>query len=346
MIHRLGSRVLTGALVLLHSLFLATAAPRDAFAARPNVVLIMTDNHVAWTLGCHGNRDIRTSHIDRLAREDMLFSRCFSSNAVCSPTRATWLTGLIPSQHGVHCFVHPSVQLGPRAFSTIKEFRSLPEILAKAGYTCGLSEKWHLGDHTRPRDGFSFWVTKASGGTSEFYDQKIIEDGRVRNEPRYLTDYWTKRGIEIIEQNRKRPFFLFLYNGPYGLSRLLLNKVRNRHAAYYADKKLASFPRTKWHPWLYNNGDYLNNPTAMRRYAAGISGVDDGVGHIMQTLKKHGLVPCWPSIRTRSVAADQVGFVEASVIEPTRESRCSSGASSSSCESSSHVWGDQFASSF
>ncbi len=262
----------------------------DAVSNRPNVVLIMTDNHGAWTLGCYGNQDIRTPHIDRLAREGMLFSRCYSSNPVCSPTRATWLTGLMPSQHGVHCFIAGSVQIGPKAFSTLEEFRSLPEVLAEAGYTCGLSGKWHLGRNMEPQEGFTFWVTKPGGGTSEFYDQQIIENGEIRKEPTYLTDYWTKRGIEFIEKNKERPFFLFLaYNGPYGLSPLLLNDARNRHAAYYADKELPSFPREEMHPWMYNNRDYLNNPTSMRRYASEISGIDDGVGRIMETLKKHGL---------------------------------------------------------
>ena len=123
----------------------------------PNVVLIMTDNQGAWSLGCYGNSDIRTPHIDRLAREGIRFTRCFSSNAVCSPTRATVLTGLIPSQHGVHDFLRArGWQIGPNAHSTIEEFRSLPEILAQAGYACGLSGKWHLGDNMRPQEGFDF----------------------------------------------------------------------------------------------------------------------------------------------------------------------------------------------
>lgn len=276
----------------LSCVMVATAAGRlpGAEPNQPNVILIMTDNHGAWTLGCYGNHDIRTPHINRLAREGILFSRCYSSNAVCSPTRATWLTGLIPSQHGVHCFIAGKVQIGPEAFSTLEEFRSLPEILAEAGYTCGLSGKWHLGKNMEPQEGFTFWTTKPGGGTAEFYDQQVIENGAIRKEPTYLTDYWTKRGIEFIEKNKDRPFFLFLaYNGPYGLSPLLLNEARNRHAAYYADKELPSFPREEMHPWLYNNRDYLNNPASMRRYAAEISGVDDGVGRVMATLEKHGL---------------------------------------------------------
>src|SRR3954464_5534298 len=90
-------------LIVLGVLLLAT--PVEAAHRPPNVVLILTDNQGAWTLGCYGNPDIRTPNIDRLAREGMLLDRCFSSNAVCSPTRATLLTGLIPSQHGVHSYL-------------------------------------------------------------------------------------------------------------------------------------------------------------------------------------------------------------------------------------------------
>ena len=70
-----------------------------------NVVLILTDNHSPWTLGCYGNKEIRTPNIDQLAREGILFERSYSCNPVCSPTRATLLTGLIPSQHGVHNYL-------------------------------------------------------------------------------------------------------------------------------------------------------------------------------------------------------------------------------------------------
>ena len=262
-----------------------------AEAPPPNLVLIMTDNHGAWTLGCYGNPDIRTPNIDRLAGGGMLFDRCFSSNAVCSPTRATYLTGLMPSQHGVHCWLRGGrAQIGPDAYNTIEEFRSLPEILAASGYVCGLSGKWHLGDNLHPQEGFSYWVTKPAGGTSTFYDAKIIEDGKIRVEPGYTTDFWTRHGVRFIEQNKERPFFLFLaYNGPYGLGGSLLKPTRNRHAEYYADKELKSFPREPIHPWLYNNRQYINNIKAIRRYAAEISGVDDGVGQIMEALQRCGL---------------------------------------------------------
>src|SRR5947208_17053668 len=105
---------------------LLVAAPLAAADTRPpNLVLILTDNQGAWTLGCYGNPDIRTPHIDRLAQQGTRFTRCFASNAVCSPTRATLLTGLIPSQHGVHCYLRAGEpQLGPKAYCTIGGFRS------------------------------------------------------------------------------------------------------------------------------------------------------------------------------------------------------------------------------
>jgi arylsulfatase A-like enzyme len=158
-------------------LFIGVFLAGPAFAAKPlNLVVIMTDNQGAWTLGCYGNPDVRTPNIDRLAREGMLFERAFASNAVCSPTRATFLTGLLPSQHGVHSYLRANrLQMGPDARSTLEDFTSLGEVLERAGYACGLVGKWHLGDNRRPQEGFSeYWITKPHGHTVEFYDQPII----------------------------------------------------------------------------------------------------------------------------------------------------------------------------
>ncbi|MGN6547823.1 MAG: sulfatase family protein, partial [Aureliella sp.] len=195
------------------------ANAKRANAKRPNVVFILTDNQGAWTLGCYGNPDIHTPNIDKLAQRGMRFTRALSSNPVCSPTRATFLTGLIPSQHGVHSFLDPQFMRGPKAYNTLAEFQSLGEVLQQNGYTCGLSGKWHLGDNLHPSEGFTAaWTTKPDGHTVEFYDQQVIEDGKVRIESGYTTDLWTRKGVEFIEQNQDRPFFLYLaYNGPYSL---------------------------------------------------------------------------------------------------------------------------------
>lgn len=268
----------------------AVGAPPAATPTRPNVVFILTDNQGAWTLGCYGNPDIRTPNIDRLAEQGIRFTRALSSNPVCSPTRATFLTGLIPSQHGVHSFLDPQYMMGPRAYNTLSEFTSLGEILQQQGYVCGLSGKWHLGANLQPSEGFSYWITKPDGSTREFYDQQIIENGQVRLEASYTTDLWTRKGIEFIEQNRERPFFLYLaYNGPYSLGNLMLNPARNRHADDYRGKHFQSFPVDTMHPWQHHNKAFHNQQVAMERVAAETSGVDDGVGEIMATLRRLGL---------------------------------------------------------
>src|SRR5215467_13132949 len=110
---------------------------RGMAAERPsNLVFILTDNHGAWTLGCYGNKEILTPNIDKLASQGMLFTRAYCNNSVCSPSRATFLTGLLPSQHGVHVYIPESSQIGPKAYCVIKEFRTVPEILAESGYSC------------------------------------------------------------------------------------------------------------------------------------------------------------------------------------------------------------------
>ncbi len=259
-----------------------------------NLVVIMTDNHGPWILGCYGNKDVLTPNIDQLASEGILFERAFASNPVCSPTRATFLTGLMPSQHGVHSWLHANhLQMGPDAQSTLAEFTSLGDVLSAAGYRCGLVGKWHLGDNMQPQEGFDdYWITKPHGNTLEFYDQPIIYEGKVYTEPRYTTDLWTEHAIKFLKQNqgKKEPFFLLLaYNGPYGLGSSLLQPARNRHAKYYADKQLASFPRNPIHPWQYNNREYMNNLVSMRRYASEISGVDDGIGKVLDEIHQLGI---------------------------------------------------------
>jgi arylsulfatase A-like enzyme len=257
---------------------------------KTNIVFILTDNQGAWTLGCYGNPDIRTPNIDRLAKEGIRFTRALSSNPVCSPTRATFLTGLIPSQHGIHTPLSPVYMMGPKAYTPLSDFKSMGEVLRDAGYVCGLSGKWHLGDNLHPSAGFTFWITKPDGSTQEFYNQKVIENGQVRIEEGYTTDLWTRKGIEFIEQNKDRPFFLYLaYNGPYSLGNLMLNRARNRHAAEYAGKHFESFPVDAMHPWQFHNKQFHNKQEAMERLAAETSGVDDGVGEIMATLQRLGL---------------------------------------------------------
>jgi len=258
-----------------------------------NVVFIMTDNQGVWTLGCYGNADIRTPHIDGLAADGMRFANAYCVNSVCSPNRATYFTGLIPSQHGVHCYLggeEPDAQIGPEAYCTIREFATLPRIMGAAGHICGLSGKWHLGDSLHPQEGFIYWFTKPKGHTSTFYNDQAIWEERIYTEPRYYTDVITEHALDFLAQTRDRPFFLYVaYNGPYGLGEHMTRPHQNRHAEHYADQELSSFPREQVHPWLKQNLQIINNPVSICGYAAAVSGVDDGVGAILNALHERGL---------------------------------------------------------
>ncbi len=254
----------------------------------PNIVFVITDNQSPWTLGCYGNDEIRTPNIDTLSEQGVRFTNAFCSNPVCSPNRATLLTGLMPSQHGVHNWLgseKPDAQMGPDAYCTIEEFVTLPQILANEGYACGMSGKWHLGDSMRPQLGFDYWYAKPKGHTTSFYGAEAIWQGRVIEEPGYYLDAITEHALDFLHQVRQQPFFLYLaYNAPYGLDDDLLRGHRNRHRDYYADKELSCFPRGEPHPWLLGRSNCVSNQTAMRSYAAAVSGVDDGVGSILTAL--------------------------------------------------------------
>jgi arylsulfatase A-like enzyme len=279
---------------LLLALVVALSAVTLHAADRPpNVIVIFTDNQGAWTLGCYGNKDIKTPNIDRLAREGARFDNAFANNPVCSPNRATLLTGLLPSQHGVHCFLGRGFpQMGEGAYCVISEFATLPRTLKARGYSCGMVGKWHLGANLTPQEGLTDeWVTMPHGHTAEFFNAEIIDDGAERREPTHLTQFWTKRALQYIDKVKDKPFFLYLcYNGPYGLGEAQLkDRERAPHWNDYTSNEMASFPRLPMHPWQFNNKQYLNNIDCMRRYGAELTTLDDGVGEVMAKVKSLGL---------------------------------------------------------
>jgi arylsulfatase A-like enzyme len=267
--------------------FTANAEPR-----KTNLLFILSDNHGAWTLGCYGNKEIRTPNIDRLAADGMLFTRAYCANPVCSPSRATFLTGLMPSQHGVHSYLPADKQnspSGPEA-CVINEFANLPKILSGAGYNCGLVGKWHLGGSLQPQQGFTYWLTKSGGHTTTFCGDEMVWQGKIYRETNYTTDVIASHAVKFLEQYGDKPFFLYLpFNAPYGLGNVVLQPHTNRHAAYYADKNMDSFPRAPVHPSQTGNRAAMNNVTAMRSYAAAVSGLDDGMGRVLETLRRLNL---------------------------------------------------------
>jgi len=113
---------------------------------RPNILLVFVDNQPATMMGCSGNSEIHTPNLDALAERGTRFSEAYCPNAMCSPCRASVLTGLIPSQHGIHTWLDDSkISEWPDQWSAIEEFDTLPELLGQAGYDTALVGKYHLG---------------------------------------------------------------------------------------------------------------------------------------------------------------------------------------------------------
>ena len=177
----------------------------SAETARPNIILILSDNQSSTLLGTYGNQEIKTPNIDRLAQEGIRFNNAFAINGVCSPTRATLLTGLIPSQTGIHVALPSDINVP--GWSGIEEFRSLPQTLSEAGYHTGLVGKYHLGMPQTPQLGFKHWVTFPSGHTTTFYDQTVIDNGETYAVAGHLTDFWTEKALEFLAAQNEEPAF-------------------------------------------------------------------------------------------------------------------------------------------
>jgi choline-sulfatase len=249
-----------------------------------NVVLIMTDDQGAWSLGCYGNPEAHTPVLDHLATEGVRLSHAFAAIPVCSPSRATFFTGRIPSQHGIHDWIKHE-NAGTRERYCIPNETLISDILARHGYTCGIVGKWHLGDSMRPHASYSYWFVIPQG-SSPYQDAEVIWQGKLIKTKGYLTDRITDRAIDFIEANRQRPFFLTVtYNAPH-------TPYRGHPAdlvALYRDCPFASIPKAPLHPWASADFPNIGNHNSLSQYFAACSGVDRGVGRIVERIDKLGL---------------------------------------------------------
>jgi arylsulfatase A-like enzyme len=187
---------------------------------RPNILLIITDDQGYGDLGVHANPKLRTPNLDRLARESVAF-QSFYVSPVCSPTRASLLTGRYNYRTGV-----VDTYLG-RSLMHPDEV-TLAEILAKAGYRTGTYGKWHLGDNYPMRaidQGFQEALTLNGGGIGQpsdpsggesYFDPILFANGKPQKFPGYVSDVITSAALKFIGQNRDRPFFTYVaFNAPH-----------------------------------------------------------------------------------------------------------------------------------
>ena len=268
--------------------------------SKPNVILIFTDNQQAATLACYGNSEVHTPNLDQLAADGIQFNKAFCANSFCSACRASALTGLMPSQHGVHSWIDDrNMAEWPPGWHALAGLATLPEEMQKLGYRTGIFGKYHLGDPTSPSEGWDSWVTMADGHVRSFYDNDIFDNGTTYKQPGHSVDFFTDKAVEFINA-QEGPYFAYVpFPAPYGHWPSTNDGRRNRHAERYDDCPMHSVPREGLRASAVQHYDMVkegsghgldfsmtlrapNHLPTLRNYYSQITMIDDAVGRLRQ----------------------------------------------------------------
>lgn len=273
---------------------------------KPNIIFILTDDQGYWSLGCNGNREIRTPNIDQLAAEGVNLRNFFCTSPVCSPARASLLTGRIPSQHGVLDWLRGGngEKSTERPIEYLEGMTGYTELLKENGYLCGISGKWHLGAANIPQKGFDHWYIAKQAGAGSYHDSDMFRGTEVEHTKGYLTDVITNDALSFIEEASQgdKPFYLSLmYTAPHSP---LVDQHPEEYVEYYLNNcDFVDAPQEPRHPWSplspaeiqYSNSlakkerKYIHVRDLLAGYYAAIQAVDDNVGRVMDKLKELGI---------------------------------------------------------
>lgn len=278
--------------------------PAGAFGKKPNVVLMLCDD-IRWdALGCAGHPHLRTPNIDRLASEGVYFQNMFCTTSLCSPSRATILSGLYAHAHGVtnNFTEYPT------------ELASFPVKLQQAEYRTAYYGKWHMGEkNDQPRPGFDMFVTHK--GQGKYFDTEFNFNGAGRRVvPGYYTTVVTDLSIEWMREHREssdKPFMLMI--GQKAPHSFYFPEEKYRHAFDHVEVNyphsafdLSGKPEwmtkrlTTWHgiygpifDWRKKFPDnsarsVVDFARMVRAYWGTILSVDDSMGRIVDALRDMG----------------------------------------------------------
>lgn len=253
-----------------------------------NIVLIVADDLGWGDLGCYGQTKIKTPSIDRLAAEGIRFTRAYSGNAVCAPSRCCLMTG----KHPGHAFIRDNRQWKPMEqwsgqVPLPEGTPTIPSLLKKRGYATGAMGKWGLGAPGNSGDPKLLGVDHFFGyycqaHAHNYYPkyiwrngEKVELDGNTGSATGkvYTHDLCEKEALDFVRKNKSQPFFLFL---PFTVPHLAL-QVPDDSLAEYAGK----FPETPYKGKAYQHHD---QPRAA--YAAMITRMDRSLGRLMDLLKE------------------------------------------------------------
>ncbi len=267
-------------------------------ASRPNVIVILIDDLRYDTFGFMGHPFIETPHLDAMAAGGMQFTNAFVTTSLCSPARASFLTGQYMHNHKV-VDNNDLMRKGTITF---------PQLLQKADYETSFIGKWHMGGSSdAPRPGFDHWVSFRGQGTYAPGKQTMNINGKLAPRQKYMTDELTDYATSWLdEQSQDKPFLLYLsHKGVHGLY-----DPAPRHRDLYKDanwtppKSMADTKenrigkpmwlqdqRNTWHgvefPYHGRSGQTIEE--MYKHYCEMILSIDDSVGAVMQSLRERGL---------------------------------------------------------
>lgn len=269
----------TAALILSAVLAFSTVGRGQSSSnnTRPNVVLIVTDDVGYGDFGTYGAADIKTPHIDSLARDGTKLTDFYASPQ-CTPTRASLITGRYQQRHRLERALPSAPNAGDQGLPA--DGRSLPQLLKNNGYTTGLVGKWHLGykpEFAPNAHGFDLFFGFKSGYIDYYQhtDSEGVDDLYENSTPvhvsGYMTDLITERALQFLQQNQSRPFFLEVtYNAA--------------HWPFQVPDHPSVAPG---HSRFVQPHD--DNPSTREDYVKIVERADQGVGQILQMLNRLGL---------------------------------------------------------
>jgi N-acetylglucosamine-6-sulfatase len=252
----------------------------------PNFVFILTDDHRWDWLGCAGHPWLRTPNIDRIALEGAKFENAFVTTSLCSPSRASFLTGAYAHTHGVK---DNQTHLKP-------SLRTFAQVLQESGYDTAFIGKWHMDEQEGPQPGFNHWVAPKGHGT--YYDPEFNVNGKWVKFNGYTTDIVTKLALEWLGRARSEPFCLCLWHkAPHGDFECAV-----RHSKLYSDVQFV--PRPNVYDSLEGKPAWLRKVTRdfrepenwnslvqrVKDYSRTLAAVDESTGQIMRTLEEMGVL--------------------------------------------------------
>lgn len=289
---------------------------RTAGAGRPNVLLIVSDDQGYRDLGCFGGEEVKTPHLDRLARGGIRLTSFYVSWPACTPSRGSLLTGRYPQRHGVYDMIRNEApdygkKYTPAEYAVTFERIGgmdtrevlLPAMLKKAGYVSGIYGKWDLGMQRRflpLARGFDDFYGFVNTGIDYFTHERYGVPSMFRNnrpttkdKGTYCTDLFRREAARFLRENHDRPFFLYVpFNAPHGASNL---DPKIRGAAQAPAKYLRMYPHLKEayvrrEKHRYAGGaEVPTRPTRRLKYLAAITCMDEAIGELLDLLDKHGI---------------------------------------------------------